>query len=40
MKRTPGLTAWRAGAFGLDTQSKQQGGELNVRDEAKPREVT
>lgn len=40
MKRTPGPEAWRAGALGLDTQSEQEGGELDVRDEAKTDEVT
>lgn len=39
MKRTSGPEAWRAGAFGLDTQSEQEGGELDVRDEAKANEV-
>lgn len=40
MKRTPGPEAWRAGAFGLDAQSEQEGGELDVRDEAETDEVT
>ena len=40
MKRTLVPAAWRAGVFGLDTQSEQEGGELNVRDETKLSEVT
>lgn len=40
MERTPGPAARRAGAFGLDAQSEQEGGELDVRDEAEPGEVT
>lgn len=40
MEHTPGPEAWRAGALGLDAQSEQECGKLNVRDEAEMDEVT
>lgn len=40
IKRTPAPAARRTGAFGLDAQSEQEGGELDVRDEAEAGEVT
>lgn len=39
-KRTSCPAVWRPGAFGLDTQSQQEGGEFDVSDEAEPCEVT
>lgn len=40
IKRTSGPDVPGAGAFGLNTQSLQEGGELDVTDEAEGGEVT